>query len=166
MSHVASYAHRSDPPFEDEAAYRRRWSGTDPAAPVPPEHLAVFIADHLPLADRREGALALFTDDAALVPRLLAVVPDAPIDPTDDQCRRAVAGLAQRLCDEARTSDVSRLIGSGFGVVSHRDGPSSVTDVDRRWRRAADDIAGLFGMHVVDVVVRTRTGAIVTVPEA
>lgn len=164
MSHAQARRSIPSTPFEDSTAYMRRWGRYEPGDPVRPEDLPVFIADHIPLADRREGSIAFFTDDTGGRQQLLAIVHDGPAEPTDEDCLMQVAGYLTRVAGGDEAADFTDL---GFGLVLHRRGTSVVTDLDRRWRRAADGAAEALGLRVLGVLARTWSGALVTVgPEA
>ncbi len=52
----------------------------------------MFLADHLPVADRREGCIAIAVQ-CGEGPSPLIVIPDGPAYPTDVECA-SVIGLA------------------------------------------------------------------------
>jgi len=147
-------------PFEDFTAYMRRWGRYQSGDPVRPEDLPVFMADHVPLADRREGSIAFFCDGTGGRSQLFAFVHGGPAEPSAEECRVQVARYLTRVAAGDESVD---LTGLGFGLIVHRRGSTTVCDLDRRWRRAADDVADALGLTVLGVCARTWSGAIVAV---
>ncbi len=139
--------------YDDPHAYHRRWErldreAVDRAARRDP---LLFIADHVPLADRRAGSVAVHvrTPDGA---SLLNLIADAPDDPTDDECVACLATVVERSGGEAVDE---------IGVVHHRRGRAHVVELDRRWQQALDDVCRFYGADAVGVLARTESGAIV-----
>jgi hypothetical protein len=125
--------------YDDPHAYHRRWErldreAVDRAARRDP---LLFIADHVPLADRRAGSVAVHvrTPDGA---SLLNLIADATV----------VERSGCEAVDE-------------IGVVHHRRGRAHVVELDRRWQQALDDVCRYYGADAVGVLARTESGAIV-----
>ena len=146
------------PDFDDPLAYIRRWE----RAPEPEvARLAdadplLFLADHLPLADRREGTVAVHArlDDGT---PLAAIITDGPPEPSVDECRTALAMVVEHAGSE-------RVV--GLGLVHHRRGRAHISSSDRRWRVALDDACARYAIAPVGVLIRTESGALVPVPAA
>jgi hypothetical protein len=159
-------------PFDDPRAFRRRW------ASLSAEQLRVeasrdpllFAADHVSIFDRHEGSLVILAElDGETHPAMI-VIPGGPPDPSEEDCLGLLATVVSRLEDEAgeamfhnerAVTAVRRL-----GVVTHRLGTSMINDIDRRWMRALGLVSVALGIEVIGVVARTRSGAIVRVPES
>ena len=139
--------------YDDPHAYHRRWDRLDPdqlhaAADRDP---LLFVADHVPCTDRRDGALAIHvgTDDGG---SQVILVPDAIIDPDDGACVTLLATVVERLGPD-------RVI--ALGLVHHRRGRAHIIDLDRRWQEALDAVCHYYAVGAVGVLARTESGAIV-----
>ena len=161
MSNVSSPHRIPSTPYEDATAYLRRWRQYEPGDAIPRAVLPVFVADHVPLADRREGCVVFFHDGGGDRPPVLAVVPDGPSDPTEEECLGMVTGYLTRIAGYDGSGDLG---GLRVGLLLHRRGPARVTDLDRRWRRAVDDAASAVRISVLGVCARTWSGAVVAIP--
>jgi len=152
-------------PYDTPAAADRWWDRLTPderSAAVDADPLR-FLADHLLMSDRCEGSLALYGDFGPGTPALPLVLHDAPTDPTVDECGMTVWRFAEalgHLRDEAGADHVR------LGMIHHRTGPSSVTDLDRRWLIALDALAPRLGYEVLGVLARTERGALVEATDA
>lgn len=142
-------------PFDDPIAFDRRWGRLDATAraTLADADPLMFLADHLPVADRREGSIAIAVQ-CGEGPSPLIVIPDGPANPTDVECA-TVIGLAY----ERLGSDVTRI-----GIVHHRRGGVGITDVDRRWALALRAVCDAFSIEPLGVMARLRSGALVRVP--
>ena len=142
-------------PFDDPIAFDRRWGHLDPAArtALADADPLMFLADHLPVADRREGCIAIAVR-CGEGPSPLIVIPDGPANPTDVECA-TVIGLAY----ERLNGDVTSI-----GIVHHRRGGVGITDVDRRWALALRAVCEAFSIEPLGVMARLRSGAVVRVP--
>lgn len=161
MSNPTSPQRIPSTPYDDATAYLLRWRQYEPGDAISRAVLPVFVADHVPLADRREGCVVFFNDGGRNRPPVLVVVPDGPSDPTEEECLGMVAGYLTRIAGYDESADLS---GLRVGLVLHRRGPARVTDLDRSWRRAVDDAASALRISVLGVCARTWSGAIVAVP--
>lgn len=94
-------------------------------------------------ADRRAPTLCVVLCDAERRPVQPCVVDDVPTDASDEKCQAALSPLAAACADLA--PDGCLLVGWG------RPGGPTVTDCDRRWFRAAHDLATAVGLGVVGV---------------
>lgn len=142
--------------YDDPHAYHRRWERLDPDAVerASERDPLLFIADHVSLADRRAGSVAVHVRTADGAPMMILIA-DGPADPTDDECVACLATVVERIGDEA----VDEL-----GVVHHRRGRSHVVDLDRRWQKALADVCHYYGIEDAGVLARTESGAIVRPP--
>jgi hypothetical protein len=150
-------------PYEDAVAAERRWGRLDPQDlergwRADPLH---FIADHVCVSDRREGAVALFMDFGVGAEPLLAVIPDAPANPTDDDCIRLLSGFVAEVEDRQAAQASSTL---RMGFVHHRPGPASVTPLDQQWMTWVEAVARAYEFEIVGVMARTEAGALVPIP--
>jgi hypothetical protein len=168
--------------FDDPGAFRRRWSHLSPDQ-LHAESLRdplVFAADHLPIEDRREGTVLVVAEVVGAATPVVVVIPDGPAAPAEEIClgvlARVIAQLDEvlsdtyllehdemddDLLDEQETTSVVRL-----GVVTHRLGPATIHESDRRWISALGLVAVSLGIATLGVVSRTRSGALVRVPES
>ena len=139
--------------FDDPHAYHRRWErlGPDAVARASERDPLLFIADHVALADRRTGCVAVHVRNHGGA-SMLILVGDGPADATHDECVTLLANVVERIGPEA----VAEL-----GVVHHRRGSTHVVDLDRRWQQALDDVCHYYGIDAVGVLARTESGAIV-----
>ena len=53
-----------------------------------------------------------------------------------------------------------------IGVVAHRLGSPAINDIDRRWLSALGLVSVALGIETIGVLSRTRSGALVRVPES
>lgn len=179
------------PPFDDPGAFRRRWSHLTPAQ-LRQESLRdplLFAADHLPPEDRREGSVLIVAELEGAPAPVVIVIPDGPPAPEEEACLGVLAGVIAQLDaavyegdsghygdysdddrDDDDDDDFHRLDeGSAvvrIGVVQHRLGSAAVNDIDRRWMRALGLVSVAMGIDTLGVVARTRSGAVVRVPES
>ncbi len=149
-------------PYDDVIAAERRWGRLHPdeldaAARADPLR---FMADHLSSDDRRRGSVALYGDLGHRALPILVAVPDAPPDPTFEECALLVGTFASHVAD---TSEAMGSRAFGVGLVHHRTGTAVVSDHDRRWLLAVESLAPTFGYAVVGVMARTSSGALVQV---
>jgi hypothetical protein len=139
--------------YDDPHAYHRRWERLDPDA----VHRAaerdplLFVADHVSIADRRAGSVAVHVRTVGGAP-LLVLIADGPADPTDEERVTCLATVVERIGNEA----VDEL-----GVVYHRRGRAHIIDVDRRWQQALEDVCRYYDLAPVGVLARTESGAII-----
>lgn len=137
-------------PFDDYAAFDRRWSDSDRRHALAEADPLLFVADHIPSRDRRAGSIALciLPIDG---PSTLALIPDGPLIPSDTDClmllSRAAAGGNLR----------------GLGVVHHRLGGPDVTDVDRRWALALKATSLALDFEPIGILARLHSGELVHV---
>jgi hypothetical protein len=156
-------------PFDDPRAFTRRWAN------LTPEQLRaeairdplLFAADHVSILDRHEGAVVVLADLGGDLPPTMFVVPDAPPGPSEEDCLGLLAGIVSSIdsamdqgAGEGELSAVRRL-----GVVTHRLGAAMVNDIDRRWMSALGLVSVALGIEVIGVMARTRSGALVRVPD-
>jgi hypothetical protein len=139
--------------YDDPHAYHRRWERLHPdaVARASERDPLLFIADHVALADRRAGAVAVHvrTQGGA---SMLVLIGDGPADPTDDECVACLANVVERIGPE---------VVEELGAVHHRRGSTHVIDVDRRWQQALDDVCHYYDIEAIGVLARTESGAIV-----
>lgn len=142
-------------PFDDPTAFDRRWVKANPEAKasLTQAEPLLFIADHISIADRREGAVAL-----ALIARdgqsTLAVVPDAPPQPSDMECLALLGNSIERIPGGVRS----------LGLVHHRRGSRGIADIDRRWALALKAVCTAFDIESLGVMARLYSGELVRVP--
>lgn len=159
-------------PFDDPRAFRRRW------AHLTPEQLIVeasrdpllFAADHTSIFDRHEGTVVVLAELHGDPQPTVIVIPGGPPDPSEEDCLGLLAGVVARI-DEAAgewttVQDGDVCIVRRIGLVTHRLGASMVNDIDRRWMRALGLVSVALGIEVIGVAARTRSGAIVRIPES
>lgn len=171
------------PAFDDPGAFRRRWSHLS-SAQLRAESLRdplLFAADHLPVEDRREGTVVIVAElDDAAAP-VVVVIPDGPPAPEEESCLGVLASVIAQL-DAAVTEaepypeDDEKDDDRGWfdegtavrriGVVAHRLGSPAINDIDRRWMRALGLVSVALGIDTIGVLMRTRSGALVRVPES
>ena len=159
-------------PFDDPRAFRRRW------ASLSAEQLRVeasrdpllFAADHVSIFDRHEGSVVILAELDGETPPTMIVVPGGPRDPSEEDCLGLLATVVSRIEEAAGESTIAPdgdiTVVRRLGVVTHRLGASMVNDIDRRWMRALGLVSVALGIEVIGVVSRTRSGAIVRVPES
>jgi hypothetical protein len=142
-------------PFDDPIAFNRRWGSLDASArtALADSDPLMFLADHLPVADRREGCIAIAVQ-CGQGPSPLIVIPDGPAHPTDVQCATVIGTAYERLNSDA----------TGLGIVHHRRGGVGITDTDRRWALALRAVCDAFSIEPLGVMARLRSGALVRVP--
>lgn len=174
------------PAFDDPGAFRRRWSHLSPAQ-LRDESMRdplLFAADHLPIEDRREGTVIIVAEiDDAPAP-VVVVIPDGPPAPEEEACLGVLASVISQL--DAAVSDADPYYDDrydedgfdddgyrdepsavrGIGVVAHRLGSPAINDIDRRWMRALGLVSVALGIDTIGVLTRTRSGAVVRVPES
>lgn len=170
------------PAFDDPGAFRRRWSHLSPAQ-LRDEALRdplLFAADHLPIEDRREGTVIIVAEiDDAPAP-VVVVIPDGPPAPEEESCLGVLSSVIAQLDaaiheadpyydDDDDDYDGYREGGSAvlrIGVVAHRLGSPAINDIDRRWMSALGLVSVALGIETIGVLTRTRSGAVVRVPES
>jgi len=169
-------------PFDDPGAFRRRWSHLGPDELLDQSLLdpLLFAADHLPVAERREGTVVIVAEiDDTPIP-VVVVLPDGPPDPAEETCLGVLSGVIAQIddvmCDgddvdrddpdfdEFRSSEDSAV--RRLGVVTHRVGSPTVSDRDLRWMRALGLVSVALGIDTIGVLTRTRSGALVRVPDS
>lgn len=169
------------PAFDDPGAFRRRWSHLSPgqlreAALRDP---LLFAADHLPIEDRREGTVIIVAEIEDAPAPVVVVIPDGPPAPEEESCLGVLSTVIAQLdaavsetdpyedeydeYDDYRDAESSVL---RIGVVAHRLGSPAITDIDRRWMRALGLVSVALGIDTIGVLTRTRSGAVVRVPES
>lgn len=171
--------------FDDPGAFRRRWSHLSPTQ-LRGEALRdplLFAADHLPIEDRREGTVIIVAEiDDAPAP-VVVVIPDGPPAPEEESCLGVLSAVIAQL--DAAVSEADPYDDAGFdddyeddgyrdtgsavlriGVVAHRLGSPAINDIDRRWMRALGLVSVALGIDTIGVLTRTRSGAVVRVPES
>lgn len=159
-------------PFDDPRAFRRRWAN------LSAEQLRVeasrdpllFAADHVSIFDRHEGTVVILAElDGEPHPAMI-VVPGGPPDPAEEDClgllATVVSGIEEAAGESTITPEGDITVVRRLGVVTHRLGASMINDIDRRWMRALGLVSVALGIEVIGVVARTRSGAIVRVPES
>lgn len=158
-THHTTYHART--PYDDVVAAERRWAHLSPrdlelAARRDPLR---FFADHLAFGDRHAGTVGIFCDLGPSLDPALVVVPDAPADPSFEEC----VLLVRRFCEEMQAFR-EYLDDTDFriGLVIHRTGSTAVNDLDRRWLLALTTLAPTYGYDIVGVMARTEAGALVT----
>lgn len=173
--------------FDDPGAFRRRWSHLS-AESLRAEALRdplLFAADHLPIEDRREGAVVVVAELSDTPNPVIIVIPDGPPAPEEEACLGLLAGVIAQVdaavseADPYDAYDAYDAYGEGFdsrdedssavrriGVVPHRLGSPMINDIDRRWIRALGLICVALGIDSYGVLTRTRSGHLVRVPES
>ncbi|MCX6415197.1 MAG: hypothetical protein NTU77_11450 [Actinobacteria bacterium] len=147
-------------PYDNHADYVGRWSGLTEAellAAADADPLR-FAADHVPAIDRREGSVVVVLDLGDDMGSSMNVIPDAPSNPTPSDCRlllRAFLDAAEHFRREGLSPSI--------GLLHHRIGPAHITDVDRRWASAAEDLAARADIRLIGVAARTKSGAFVLI---
>ncbi|MHB8795588.1 MAG: hypothetical protein ACYC90_08980 [Candidatus Nanopelagicales bacterium] len=150
--------------YDDPHAYKRRWSRLSPAdlARLSDADPLLFVADHIGMADRDDGVIALHADMAS-GQRLMVVVTPGPKAPSADECRSAVVGAIARLSedhgDPEGCLDMPPVL--SLGLVVHRRGPARVTPLDQRWSAALVAGCADWDVEALGVLVRTESGALV-----
>jgi hypothetical protein len=139
--------------YDDPHAYHRRWDRLDPEAvqQAAERDPLLFIADHVPTANRRAGSVAVHvrSHDGS---SMLILIADGPADPTDEECVACLATVVARIGEDRVAA---------LGVVHHRPGRAHLVELDRRWQQALDDVCHFYEVDAVGVLVRTESGAIV-----
>jgi hypothetical protein len=175
------------PAFDDPGAFRRRWSHLSPDA-LRTESLRdplLFAADHLPIEDRREGAVIIVAELHDSPTPVVIVIPDGPPAPEEETCLGLLSGVVAQLdaaareaalygdddedciyCDDADVRDEETSVVCRLGVVPHRLGSPAINDIDRRWMRALGLVCVALGIDSMGVLTRTRSGHLVSVPES
>lgn len=173
------------PAFDDPGAFRRRWShlSIDQLRAESLRDPLLFAADHLSIDDRHEGAVVIVAELKDTPAPVVIVIPDGPPAPEEEACLGLLAGVIAQLdaaisaadeygdpydayddpdrCDGIEESSVLSL-----GVVIHRLGSPAINDIDRRWMRALGLVSVALGIDTIGVLSRTRSGALVRVPES
>lgn len=139
-------------PFEDTLAFDARWSDQGRMRELAAADPLLFAADHVMLADRSEGSIALHV---ALRdgPSTLACITGGPKDPPDRDCVAVLGDAVHRL--GGRVTEM--------GVVHHRLGGPGVTDLDRRWAEALKAASMAFGFRPLGVMARLYDGSLVRI---
>lgn len=172
------------PAFDDPSAFRRRWSHLSAEA-LRAEALRdplIFAADHLPLEDRREGAVVIVAELSGAPQPAIIVIPDGPPAPEEETCLGLLASVIAQLdaaVEEADPYEPYDAYGEDpdfrdeessavlrIGVVAHRLGSPMINDIDRRWIRALGLVSVALGIDSYGVISRTRSGHLVRVPES
>lgn len=173
------------PAFDDPGAFRRRWSHLSPAQlrDAALSDPLLFAADHLPIEDRREGTVIIVAEIDDTPAPVVVVVPDGPPAPEEESCLGVLSTVIAQLdaavgeadpyyddrYDDDPIDDGFRDDGSAvrrIGVVAHRLGSPAINDIDRRWMRALGLVSVALGIDTIGVLSRTRSGAVVRVPES
>lgn len=153
--------------YDDPIEYEHRWEGLSDTA----RHQAatadplLFLADHVPLADRSLGALAVYAKVRGELTAVLIPGEDRHHQP--DECLDLVAGIVGRLYQEAGADDFSPgdpAVVEALGIIHHRTGGAHVTDLDLAWGEALAQACRALGIEPIGVIARTRAGAVVRVP--
>lgn len=156
-------------PYDDPASFKRRWSHlTDEQRHIEADlDPLLFLADHVVLSDRGEGALVIHIDTGPYGAPLAMTIPDGPLSPSDAEC----VLLLHRIVDSvsAALADQDDNLGGicpvwAIGLIHHRRGKPHVNDLDRRWARAVQEAADWCGARSLGIIARTHDGAIVRVP--
>lgn len=171
------------PAFDDPGAFRRRWSHLSPAQ-LRAESLRdplVFVADHLPVQDRREGTVVIVAEVGDAPAPVVVIIPDGPPAPAEESCLGVLASVIAQLdaavrdadpdADDEEDDDDRRGLEEGtavrrIGVVAHRIGSPAISDIDRRWLRALGLVSVALGIDAIGVITRVRSGDLVRVPES
>jgi|DEB0MinimDraft_3_1074331.scaffolds.fasta_scaffold10401_2 hypothetical protein len=141
-------------PFDDPIAFDERWPRNDAVRNArADEDPLLFVADHVMLADRRPGSLAIHASFRDETPSALIVIPDAPEECSGDDRRTFLGNVAQVLSLSGPLE--------GLGLVHHRMGPSSITESDAEWSRILQQTCDQHDLAYIGVIARTYSGAIV-----
>lgn len=114
---------------------------------------------------------------------VVIVIPDGPPAPAEETClgvlARVIAQLDEALheatSDDPYSHDEDSMEESWheegtavlrLGVVTHRLGSACVNELDRRWISALGLVSVSLGIASMGVIARTRSGALVRVPES
>jgi hypothetical protein len=176
--------------FDDPGAFRRRWShlSHDQLRAESLRDPLLFAADHIPVEERREGTVVIVAElDGAPAP-VVVVIPDGPPAPEEEACLGVLASVIAQLDaavseadpygyddyddDDRDPFDVDGQSSDGdsavlrIGVVAHRLGSPAINDIDRRWMSALGLVSVALGIETIGVLSRTRSGALVRVPES
>lgn len=156
-------------PFDDPAAFDRRWSRLTEAE----THIEsrrdplLFIADHLLTTDRRPGSLAIHLEIGPDHDPMVIVMADGPAYPPVEDClvvlARAVEAVRESEADSGDFDDGSCPV-RRLGLVTHRTGGLATLDVDRRWLEALTIVCNNEQIESLGLLVRLRSGALVRVP--
>ena len=167
------------PAFDDPGAFRRRWSHLS-RAQLRDEALRdplLFAADHLPLDDRREGTVIVVAEINEAPAPVVIVIPDGPPAPEEEACLGVLSSVIAQLdaavheadpyddYDDPGLRDGESCV-RRIGVVAHRLGSPAINDIDRRWMSALGLVSVALGIDTIGVLTRTRSGALVHVPES
>ena len=110
-----------------------------------PDRIADLLDLFVTERDRDSGALLILICDAQGYLIAPCIVEEMPQDLTDEECRHALSGFISA----ARDNDVA---GAVLIAVGRADG-LSLTDTDRRWRAAAEELCGdeirVLGVHLI-----------------
>lgn len=155
--------------YDDPAAFDRRWGRCTPAqvSALAQEDPLLFLADHLPVSDRRAGCLVIQADLGPAYPPMMIVMNDGPPRPDVDECLAALVTIVERIDAESGhgvSSDDGETCVHRLGLVFHRTGGNEIEDVDRAWAQALDGAARWYGLEPVGVLIRTARGHLVRVP--
>ncbi len=184
------------PAFDDPGAFRRRWSHLSPAQlrDEALRDPLLFAADHLPIEDRREGTVIIVAEIEDAPAPVVVVIPDGPPSPEEESCLGVLSTVIAQLdaavseadpcyADDRYADDrygdddgYGGEVDDGYhdtgsavlriGVVAHRLGSPAINDIDRRWIRALGLVSVALGIDTIGVLTRTRSGAVVRVPES
>jgi hypothetical protein len=160
MSYESIPSRSTRTPYDNHADYVGRWSGLTEAellAAAAADPLR-FAADHVLASDRREGSVVVLLDLGEDMGSSMNVVPNAPSNPTPADCR-----LLMRTFLDAAEHFRREGLSPSIGLLHHRIGPAHITDVDRRWAAAIDELAAGTGIRIIGVAARTESGAFVLV---
>jgi hypothetical protein len=174
--------------FDDPGAFRRRWShlSHDQLRAESLRDPLLFAADHIPVEERCEGTVVIVAElDGSPAP-VVVVIPDGPPAPEEEACLGVLASVIAQLdaavseadpCDhddydddldpfdiDGQSSDGDSAV-RRIGVVAHRLGSPAINDIDRRWMSALGLVSVALGIETIGVLSRTRSGALVRVPE-
>ncbi|MEK9662998.1 MAG: hypothetical protein VW082_00105 [Candidatus Nanopelagicales bacterium] len=141
-------------PFDDPIAFDERWPRNDEVRNArADEDPLLFVADHVMLADRCPGSLAIHAEFSDGSPSAMIVISDAPEDCPEEERRTFLGNVAQVLSISAPIA--------GLGLVHHRMGPSSITESDAEWSRILQQTCEQVDANYVGVIARTYSGSIV-----
>lgn len=150
--------------YDDPHAYRRRWSRLSPAgvARLADADPLLFVADHIALAERKDGVIA-FHVELTGERQLVVLVTPGPTAPSVEECRSAVIGTIARLGEDYEDpgDDTGLPPVLALGIVVHRRGPVHVTPLDRRWSAALHAGCAYWDVESRGVLVRTESGAVI-----
>ena len=103
--------------------------------------LDLFVTDRA----RDSGALLILICDARGYLLAPCIVEAVPGELTEEECRHALSGFIQAVRDDHVAGAVLIAVGRADGL--------SLTDTDRRWRSAAEELCGddirVLGVHLI-----------------